>query len=139
MLVNQKRCTRTLPVSSSSRREAERLYTNPHDEEIECRIFIGHRCSRRGWIWFVLRPGRHFDPSLWGNPATSASAVLGATWFKRAAPRKFPSGPYPSGAQSARQPISIRCCQAQTMRLAVVAAKSTALVFAFQHALTAFE
>ena len=34
--------------------------------------------------------GRHFDRSLSGNPAASASAVLGPTWFKRAAPRNFP-------------------------------------------------
>jgi hypothetical protein len=29
-----------------------------------------------GALWLVLRPGRHFDPSLWGNPATSASVRL---------------------------------------------------------------
>jgi hypothetical protein len=23
-----------------------------------------------GGLWFVLRPSRHFDPSLWGNAAT---------------------------------------------------------------------
>ena len=27
-------------------------------------------------IWFMLRPGRRFDPSLWSNPATPASARL---------------------------------------------------------------
>jgi len=27
-------------------------------------------------IWFVLRPGRRFDPSLWNNPATPASVRL---------------------------------------------------------------
>jgi hypothetical protein len=26
--------------------------------------------------WIVLRPGRHFDPSLWGNSGTSASVRL---------------------------------------------------------------
>ena len=26
--------------------------------------------------WFMLRPGRHFDPSLWSNPATPASVRL---------------------------------------------------------------
>jgi hypothetical protein len=29
-----------------------------------------------GGLRYVLRPGRHFDPSLWGNPATSASVRL---------------------------------------------------------------
>jgi hypothetical protein len=29
-----------------------------------------------GGSWFVFRPGRHFDPSLWGNPVTPASVRL---------------------------------------------------------------
>jgi len=29
-----------------------------------------------GGSWFVLRPGRHFDPSLWGNSRTPASVRL---------------------------------------------------------------
>jgi hypothetical protein len=31
--------------------------------------------SARG-SWFVFRPGRHFDPSLWGNSHTPASVRL---------------------------------------------------------------
>jgi hypothetical protein len=29
-----------------------------------------------GGSWFVLRPGRHFDPSLWSNSRTPASVRL---------------------------------------------------------------
>jgi len=29
-----------------------------------------------GGSWFVFRPGRHFDPSLWGNSHTLASVRL---------------------------------------------------------------
>ena len=29
-----------------------------------------------GGSWFVFRPGRHFDPSLWGNSQTPASVRL---------------------------------------------------------------
>ena len=29
-----------------------------------------------GGSWFVFRPGRHFDPSLWGNSHTPASVRL---------------------------------------------------------------
>lgn len=83
---------------ASSRREAERLYTTPMMKKLNVVFLLATVALVGGGLWFVLRPGRHFDPSLWGNPATSASAVLGATWFKRAAPRKFPSGPYPFGA-----------------------------------------
>jgi hypothetical protein len=68
--------TTPLPVSNQfSQRGGEALHY-PHDEETECRIFIGHRCSRGGGLWYVLRTGRHFDPSLWDNPATSASVRL---------------------------------------------------------------
>jgi outer membrane protein assembly factor BamE (lipoprotein component of BamABCDE complex) len=29
-----------------------------------------------GVIWFAVRPGRHFDPSLWSNSQTSESVRL---------------------------------------------------------------
>jgi len=29
-----------------------------------------------GAFWLVMRPGRHFDPSLWGNSRTPASVRL---------------------------------------------------------------
>ncbi len=54
----------------------ESLYTTRMGKKLRVIFALGAVALFAGGSWFVLRPGRHFDPSLWGNSRTPASVRL---------------------------------------------------------------
>ncbi len=52
------------------------LYTTRMRKKLSVVLALAAAALFAGGSWFVLRPGRHFDPSLWGNSRTSASVRL---------------------------------------------------------------
>jgi hypothetical protein len=57
------------------RRTMQSLYTTRMGNKFRV-VFALAVALFAGGTWFVLRPGRHFDPSLWANSRTPASVRL---------------------------------------------------------------
>src|SRR5882762_1007376 len=52
---------------SKFRRKMQGLYTTRMRKKLSVVLALAASALFAGGSWFVLRPGRHFDPSLWGN------------------------------------------------------------------------
>ena len=51
-------------------------YTSRMERKLRVVFALAAVAFFAGGSWFAFRPGRHFDPSLWGNSQTPASVRL---------------------------------------------------------------
>jgi hypothetical protein len=63
-------------IKPKSRRKMQSLYTSRMGKKLRVVLALAVVALVAGGTWFVLRPGRHFDPLLWSDSHTPASVRL---------------------------------------------------------------